>query len=43
MEAYVFGALAKNGMPNFTGKLTPADIEKVKAFIQGTADAVRPK
>ena len=31
------------GMPNFTGKLSDADIQKIIAFIQGTADAVRPK
>jgi len=31
------------GMPDFTGKLKPEDIEKIKAFIQGTADAIRPK
>ena len=36
-------ALGNKGMPNFSGKLTPADVEKIKAFIQGTADAVRPK
>jgi PQQ-dependent dehydrogenase (methanol/ethanol family) len=36
-------ALAAKGMPNFTGKLQPADVEKIKAFIQGTADAIRPK
>ena len=30
-------------MPDFTGKLTEADVVKIKAFIQGTADAVRPK
>jgi PQQ-dependent dehydrogenase (methanol/ethanol family) len=36
-------ALAGRGMPNFTGKLTAADVEKIKAFIQGTADAIRPK
>jgi quinohemoprotein ethanol dehydrogenase len=30
-------------MPDFTGKLTPDDAEKIKAFIQGTADAIRPK
>jgi quinohemoprotein ethanol dehydrogenase len=35
--------LAKNGMPDFTGKLQRADVEKLKAFIQGTADAIRPK
>jgi quinohemoprotein ethanol dehydrogenase len=31
------------GMPDFTGKITPEQLEKIKAFIQGTADAVRPK
>jgi PQQ-dependent dehydrogenase (methanol/ethanol family) len=36
-------ALAARGMPDFTGKLTVEDVEKIKAFIQGTADAVRPK
>jgi quinohemoprotein ethanol dehydrogenase len=36
-------ALAQKGMPDFTGKLTAEDVEKIKAFIQGTADAVRPK
>jgi quinohemoprotein ethanol dehydrogenase len=32
-----------NGMSDFTGKLTAADLEKIKAFIQGTADTMRPK
>jgi quinohemoprotein ethanol dehydrogenase len=32
-----------NGMPDFTGKLTPEQIEMIKAFIQGTADAIRPE
>lgn len=31
------------GMPDFTGKLTPEQLERIKAFIQGTADAIRPK
>ncbi len=31
------------GMPDFTDKLTPEQVEKIKAFIQGTADAIRPK
>ena len=35
--------LGAKGMPDFSGKLSPADVEKIKAFIQGTADAVRPK
>lgn len=43
LEQYLFGALARNGMPNFTGRLKPADVDKLKAFIQGTADAIRPK
>lgn len=29
------------GMPDFTDILTEADVEKIKAFIQATADAVR--
>ena len=31
------------GMPDFTGKITPEQLDKIKAFIQGTADAIRPK
>jgi quinohemoprotein ethanol dehydrogenase len=30
-------------MPDFTGKLNDEDVVKIRAFIQGTADAVRPK
>ena len=37
------GPFVKKGMPDFTGKLSADDVEKIKAFIQGTADAVRPK
>jgi quinohemoprotein ethanol dehydrogenase len=37
------GPASERGMPNFTGKLSPDDVEKIKAFIQGTADAIRPK
>jgi quinohemoprotein ethanol dehydrogenase len=37
------GALKDKGMPDFTGKLSVEDAEKIKAFIQGTADAIRPK
>jgi quinohemoprotein ethanol dehydrogenase len=36
-------ALGAKGMPDFTGKLTPAQVEQIKAFIQGTADAIRTK
>src|SRR3954467_10409651 len=31
------------GMPDFTGKLKEDDVVKIQAFIQGTADAIRPK
>jgi hypothetical protein len=30
-------------MPDFTGRLSEDDVVKIQAFIQGTADAVRPK
>jgi quinohemoprotein ethanol dehydrogenase len=30
-------------MPDFSGKLTEADVVKIQAFTQGTADAIRPK
>ena len=44
LDKVVFnGPFTSQGMPDFTGKLTVADVEKIKAFIQGTADAVRPK
>lgn len=42
-ELVLSPALAAKGMPNFTGKLSEGDVEKIKAFIQATADAVRPK
>ncbi|TAI67193.1 PQQ-dependent dehydrogenase, methanol/ethanol family [Bradyrhizobium sp. Leo170] len=37
------GPFRDKGMPDFTGKLTEADVVKIQAFIQGTADTVRPK
>ncbi|WP_031337295.1 PQQ-dependent dehydrogenase, methanol/ethanol family [Rhodopseudomonas sp. B29] len=37
------GPFREKGMPDFTGKLTDADVVKIQAFIQGTADAIRPK
>ena len=37
------GPFRDQGMPDFTGKLTEADVVKIQAFIQGTADAIRPK
>ena len=44
LDSYVFnGPFVSRGMPDFTGKLTPEDVAKIKAFIQGTADAIRPK
>jgi len=44
LDKFVFGGeVTKNGMPNFTGKLKADDVDKLKAFIQGTADAIRPK
>ncbi len=44
LDRIVFkGPFMANGMPDFTGKLKAEDVEKIKAFIQGTADAIRPK
>jgi len=44
LERHVFnGPFTSQGMPDFTGRLTVEDVEKIKAFIQGTADAIRPK
>jgi quinohemoprotein ethanol dehydrogenase len=37
------GPFKDRGMPDFTGKLKEEDIVKIQAFIQGTADAIRPK
>jgi quinohemoprotein ethanol dehydrogenase len=37
------GPFRDQGMPDFTGKLKDEDIPKLQAFIQGTADAIRPK
>ena len=39
----VQGTVRDQGMPDFTGKLKEEDIPKLQAFIQGTADAIRPK
>ncbi len=36
------GPLVGEGMPNFAGKLTPEQVTQIQAFIQGTADSVRP-
>lgn len=44
LDKFLFnGPFVSNGMPDFTGKLSETDVEKIKAFIQGTADAIRPK
>jgi len=44
LDKFIFnGASTARGMPDFTNRLTAADVEKLKAFIQGTADAIRPK
>jgi quinohemoprotein ethanol dehydrogenase len=44
LDKWVFkGQSMDDGMPDFTGKLTAEQVEKIKAFIQGTADAIRPK
>ena len=43
-DKFIFkGPAMSRGMPDFTGKLSMDDVEKIKAFIQATADAVRPK
>jgi quinohemoprotein ethanol dehydrogenase len=44
LKDFVFkGPHREQGMPDFTGKLKEEDIPKLQAFIQGTADAIRPK
>ena len=44
LETVLFdGPFASQGMPDYKGKLTAADAAKLKAFIQGVADSVRPK
>lgn len=44
LDKFIFkGQAMERGMPDFSGKLTMEDVEKIKAFIQGTADAIRPK
>jgi quinohemoprotein ethanol dehydrogenase len=44
LDKFVFkGPYLKDGMPDFSDRLKPPDLEKLKAFIQGTADAIRPK
>jgi len=44
LDSYLFnGPFVSQGMPDFTGKLTGEEVARIKAFIQGTADAIRPK
>ena len=44
LDKYVFkGPFTTSGMPDFTGRLNSAELEKLKAFIQGTVDTIRPK
>ena len=44
LKEFVFkGPFRDQGMPDFTGKLKDEDVGKIQAFIQGTADAIRPK
>ena len=44
LDKMVFkGPHTNKGMPDFTGKLTMDEVTKLKAFIAGTADAIRPK
>jgi quinohemoprotein ethanol dehydrogenase len=40
-EILLTGGRLELGMPHFEGKLTEEEIEKIVAFIQGTADALR--
>ena len=37
------GPFMDQGMPDFTGRLKDEDVTKIQAFIQATADSVRPK
>jgi quinohemoprotein ethanol dehydrogenase len=37
------GPFRDKGMPDFTSKLTNDDGTRIVAFIQGTADAIRPQ
>jgi quinohemoprotein ethanol dehydrogenase len=42
LDRFVFnGPGVARGMPDFSGRLQPEDVDKLKAFIQGTADRLR--
>ena len=44
LDKFVYnGPFKAQGMPDFTGKISLEDVQKIKAFIQGTADSIRPK
>ncbi len=44
LQVFLFeGPAQERGMPDFKGRLTDDDVRKLKAFILGTADAIRPK
>jgi quinohemoprotein ethanol dehydrogenase len=44
LDKFLFkGPHTEAGMPDFSGKLNTDEVEKIRAFIQGTADAIRPK
>ncbi|MFN3260321.1 MAG: PQQ-dependent dehydrogenase, methanol/ethanol family [Pikeienuella sp.] len=42
-EIVLGGAMVDGGMPSFEGRMTEEELTRVIAFVQGTADAVRPK
>jgi len=42
LETFLFaGPMVSEGMPDFTGLLSAEDVEKIKAFIQSSADSAR--
>lgn len=44
LKTFLFdGPMMSEGMPDFTGKLNADEVEKIKAYIQNSADAVRPR
>jgi quinohemoprotein ethanol dehydrogenase len=43
LKGYIInGPYTNAGMPNFAGKLDDTQVKQIAAFIQGTADSVRP-
>lgn len=44
LDRFLFaGPHVSQGMPDFTNRLRPEDIDKLRAFIQGTVDTIRPR